>query len=55
MINPSLVVFCTGGGGSICSMQVKALVSLGANATILGRRKPDVFLALLKLIAIGHG
>jgi 2,4-dienoyl-CoA reductase [(3E)-enoyl-CoA-producing], peroxisomal len=36
------VVFCTGGGGTICSVQVKALVSLGANAAILGRRKPDV-------------
>jgi len=30
-------VFCTGGGGSICSAQVRALVALGANAMILGR------------------
>ena len=36
------VVFCTGGGGTICSVQVKALVALGANAAILGRRQPTV-------------
>lgn len=32
-----MVVFCTGGGGDICSAQVKALVYLGANACIVGR------------------
>lgn len=31
------VVFCTGGNGSICSVQVRALVYLGANACIVGR------------------
>ncbi|KAM5344050.1 hypothetical protein ACJ41O_012587 [Fusarium nematophilum] len=31
------VVFCTGGSGSICSTQVRALVYLGANACIVGR------------------
>ncbi|KAK6382757.1 peroxisomal 2 4-dienoyl-CoA reductase sps19 [Exophiala oligosperma] len=31
------VVFCTGGTGTICSGQVKALVYLGANACIVGR------------------
>jgi len=31
------VVFCTGGAGSICSAQVRALVHLGANACIIGR------------------
>lgn len=31
------VVFCTGGAGSICSAQVRALVYLGANACIVGR------------------
>ncbi|KAJ4241703.1 peroxisomal 2 4-dienoyl-CoA reductase sps19 [Fusarium falciforme] len=31
------VVFCTGGNGTICSAQVKALVYLGANACIVGR------------------
>jgi peroxisomal 2,4-dienoyl-CoA reductase len=30
-------VFCTGGAGTICSAQVKALIHLGANACILGR------------------
>jgi peroxisomal 2,4-dienoyl-CoA reductase len=33
----SRVVFCTGGSGTICSAQVKALVQLGANACIVGR------------------
>lgn len=32
------VVFCTGGAGTICSGQVKALVKLGANAAIISRR-----------------
>ncbi|KAJ5958676.1 uncharacterized protein N7479_005826 [Penicillium vulpinum] len=31
------VVFCTGGAGSICSAQVRALVHLGVNACIVGR------------------
>ncbi|KAI9808970.1 MAG: hypothetical protein M1826_003948 [Phylliscum demangeonii] len=31
------VVFCTGGAGTICSAQVRALVFLGANACIVGR------------------
>ncbi|KLJ05652.1 hypothetical protein EMPG_09364 [Blastomyces silverae] len=31
------VVFCTGGAGTICSAQVRAMVHLGANAFILGR------------------
>lgn len=30
-------MFCTGGAGSICSVQVRALVHLGANACIVGR------------------
>lgn len=30
-------VFCTGGAGSICSAQVRALVYLGADACIIGR------------------
>jgi len=33
------VVLCTGGAGSICSVQVAAMVQLGANATIIGRNK----------------
>ena len=31
------VVFCTGGAGTICSAQVRALVHLGCNACIVGR------------------
>ncbi|KAF1831452.1 peroxisomal 2,4-dienoyl-CoA reductase-like protein SPS19 [Decorospora gaudefroyi] len=31
------VVFCTGGAGTICSTQVRAMVALGANACIIGR------------------
>jgi peroxisomal 2,4-dienoyl-CoA reductase len=31
------VVFCTGGAGTICSAQVRALVQLGADACIVGR------------------
>lgn len=34
------VVFCTGGAGSICSAQVRAMVYLGANACIIGRNVP---------------
>ena len=30
-------MFCTGGAGTICSAQVRALVALGANACIVGR------------------
>ncbi|KAK9475732.1 hypothetical protein V1514DRAFT_345379 [Lipomyces japonicus] len=33
------VAFVTGGAGAICRRQVEALVSLGANAAILGRSK----------------
>lgn len=33
------VVLCTGGAGSICSVQVAALVELGADAAIVGRRR----------------
>lgn len=31
------MVFCTGGAGTICSAQVRALVHLGANACTIGR------------------
>ncbi|EER27344.1 hypothetical protein D8B26_006603 [Coccidioides posadasii str. Silveira] len=31
------VLFCTGGSGTICSAQVRAMVHLGANACIVGR------------------
>lgn len=31
------VLFCTGGAGTICSVQVRAFVALGGNAAIIGR------------------
>lgn len=31
------VIFCTGGAGTICSVQVKAFIYLGGNAFIIGR------------------
>lgn len=34
-----MVLFCTGGAGSICSAQTRALVHLGASAAIIGRNK----------------
>ena len=37
VVEDNKVVFCTGGGGTICSAQVRALVHLGANACIVGR------------------
>src|SRR3954470_13005603 len=33
-IKDNKVVFCTGGAGTICSAQVRAMVHLGANACI---------------------
>lgn len=33
------VLFCTGGAGSICSIQVRAFVALGGNAYIIGRNE----------------
>ncbi|CAI4211993.1 unnamed protein product [Parascedosporium putredinis] len=44
------VVFCTGGAGTICSGQVKALVKLGADAAIISR-KADVAVAKASEIA----
>jgi len=37
ILSDNKVVFCTGGAGTICSAQVRALVHLGANACIVGR------------------
>lgn len=31
------VIFCTGGAGTICSIQVRAFIALGGNAYIIGR------------------
>lgn len=37
MITDKKVIFCTGGAGTICSAQVRAMVHLGADACIIGR------------------
>jgi peroxisomal 2,4-dienoyl-CoA reductase len=37
VLSDGKVAFVTGGAGSICSMQTRALVRLGANACIIGR------------------
>jgi len=39
------VLFCTGGAGSICSIQVRAFVALGGNAYIIGRN-PEKTIAM---------
>ncbi|CAE7187545.1 hypothetical protein CFE70_006639 [Pyrenophora teres f. teres 0-1] len=36
------VVFCTGGAGTICSAQVRAMVALGANACIVSRNTEKI-------------
>lgn len=43
-------MLCTGGAGTICSIQVGALIELGANACIIGRR-PDVTSAKARELA----
>ncbi|KAK9464029.1 uncharacterized protein V1516DRAFT_669358 [Lipomyces oligophaga] len=49
------VVLCTGGSGTICSRQVALLVTLGANAAIVGRKKDaaDSAAAAIKQLRAG--
>ena len=49
------VVFCTGGSGSICSGQVRALVSLGANACIVGRNREKAEKAAVEISSVRPG
>ena len=49
------VVYCTGGAGSICSAQVRALVALGANAVIIGRRQAPLEAASKQIEAVRPG
>ncbi|KAI5856285.1 hypothetical protein BZA05DRAFT_424149 [Tricharina praecox] len=49
------VVFCTGGSGSICSVQVGALISLGANACIVGRDATRLSATATRLRALRPG
>lgn len=56
------VLFCTGGAGTICSIQVRAFVALGGNAYIIGRNvekteqmAKDLETARAGSRVIGHG
>jgi peroxisomal 2,4-dienoyl-CoA reductase len=49
------VVFCTGGAGSICSAQVRALVRLGADACIIGRNAARTEAAAAEMRALRGG
>lgn len=49
------VVFCTGGNGSICSAQVRALVHLGANACIVGRNTEKTEKMAADITTARHG
>lgn len=49
------VVFVTGGAGTICRVQVEALVLLGANAAILGRRGPETEQAAKEIAQLRPG
>lgn len=49
------VVFVTGGAGSICSVQTKALVYLGANACIIGRNVEKTERVAKEIAAVRKG
>ncbi|KAF5638252.1 2 4-dienoyl reductase (NADPH2) [Fusarium tjaetaba] len=49
------VIFVTGGAGSICSMQTRALVRLGANACIIGRSVEKTELAAKDIASVREG
>ncbi|KAL1851253.1 peroxisomal 2 4-dienoyl-CoA reductase sps19 [Paecilomyces lecythidis] len=49
------VVFCTGGAGTICSAQVRALVHLGADACIVGRNVEKTEQAAKDIAAVRPG
>lgn len=49
------VVFCTGGAGTICSAQVRALIHLGANACIIGRNVEKTESAASEMASIRQG
>lgn len=49
------VVFVTGGAGSICKVQTKALVYLGANACILGRNVEKTEAGAREIAAVRKG
>lgn len=49
------VVFVTGGAGTICKVQTKALVYLGANACILGRNVEKTEAGAREIAAVRNG
>lgn len=49
------MVFVTGGAGTICSMQTRALVRLGANACIIGRNVEKTEAAAKDIAAVRPG
>lgn len=49
------VVFVTGGAGTICSVQTKALVYLGANACIIGRNVEKTERVAKEIAAVRKG
>ncbi|ODA78278.1 hypothetical protein RJ55_05659 [Drechmeria coniospora] len=49
------VVFVTGGAGTICSMQTRALVRLGANACIIGRSEGKTEQAAKEIATVRAG
>lgn len=49
------VLFCTGGAGTICSMQVRAFVALGGNACITGRNKEKTEKGAQDIASVRHG
>jgi 2,4-dienoyl-CoA reductase [(3E)-enoyl-CoA-producing], peroxisomal len=49
------VVFVTGGAGSICRVQAEAMVLLGANAVILGRRSKETEEAAREIQTLRRG
>jgi peroxisomal 2,4-dienoyl-CoA reductase len=49
------VAFITGGNGTICSMQARALVRLGANACIIGRNVEKTDKAAKDIAAVRPG
>ncbi|RYP90565.1 hypothetical protein DL770_003327 [Monosporascus sp. CRB-9-2] len=49
------VVFVTGGAGTICSAQTRALVALGANACIIGRNQQKTEAAAIDIATAREG
>lgn len=49
------VVFVTGGAGTICKVQTKALVYLGANACIIGRNVEKTEAGAREIAAVRKG